>query len=295
MRDMRYRVVDTVTRFSTLGVRFWDDATSRPITDGLRVRAWPEGSPRSETTAFRTMSGVYAFLNLTGLRDVEFGDAPMSGPEVLPSQRRYVVAVDDVGENYVPVAFLADLPRVKRGVYPAADSGSPPESPVGGFVLFSSPSRSVPGEIAVLRAQLESTKASTPPAHALVEVAVDGETWLGLADANGTVAVYIPVPTFHHTLNGSFPEGGVPLHEHTWSLTVRVRHEPEALVEAPEARLPLLGSIYDQDYGRIYQDDPLSLTVTEPVDMLEATLVYGRETVLHTGSSSRLLVEPASS
>jgi hypothetical protein len=292
---MAHRVVETVTRFTPLGVRFWDAGAQRPVREGLRVTAWPKGAAGAAgTTAFRTASGVYAFLGLPGLRDVEWGAAPTSGPGVRPIQQRYLVAVEDAADRFVPTAFEIALPREKRGVFPPAFNGGGFDEPVPGFHLFSAPSRTVPPGLAVVRAQLEDARTGGPAAHAVLEVEVDGETWHGLADASGAVAALFPVPPFHHTLTGEFPEGRVPLHTHTWPLTVRVRYAPAAVAHAPEAGVPLLKSLFDQPAGRLHAVAPGG-GAPPAAPTLAATLVYGREAVLRTEGRAALLVAPASS
>jgi hypothetical protein len=292
---VKHRLVETITRFAPLGIRFWDVAAARPVRDGLRIVAWPEGSLGEGIPAFRTVSGVYAFSRLPGLEAVEWGEVATSGPDVIPLQRRFVVAVDDPARWFVPVAFLVDLPREERGIYRPAGAGSLPDNPVPGFPLFSAPSRPVMASVAVVRAQLEDELTGQAAAHAVLEVDIDGETWLGLADETGAVAVHFPLPPFHHPLAGSFPEGALPLHEYGWDVSVRLRYAPGTVQWAPEAGLPLLASLSDQAPGRLYAETPGSSVFVEPTDTVPATLFYGRETVLRSGTSSTLLVERAGS
>lgn len=292
---MTHRLVETITRFTPLGIRFWDVAVARPVREGLRVTAWPEGFPGRGIRAFRTVSGVYAFSGLPGLEAVERGEVATAGPGVLPLQRRFVVAVDDVERRFVPTAFLVDLPREERGLYPPADTGSFPDEAVPGFPLFSAPGRPTPSGIGAVRAQLEDALTAEAAAYTVLEVEIDGETWLGLADAAGAVAVHFPLPPFRHALTGSFPEGALPLHEDGWDLGVRVRYSPGSIAWAPEAGLPLLASLVDQAPGLLYAETPGSSVFAEPTEVIEARLLFGRETVLRSGTSSTLLVEPAPS
>lgn len=290
---MTHRLVETLTRFTPLGVRFWDVGTARPVRAGLRVTAWPEGASGAGTTAFLTTSGVYALQDLPGLRDVEWGDAPASGPGVVPLQRRYVVAVQDTEGRFVPTAFVIDLPREELGIYPPPVAGSLGDEAVPGYYLFSSASRATPAGTAVVRAQLEDAVTGAPAAHAVLAVEVDGETWYGLADRAGAVSAVFPVPAFHHTLTGSYPEGGTPLYEYAWPLTVRVRYAPGAVETPPEAGVPLLRSLFDQPEALLYGVAPGSLAPEPPDAALAASLVYGRDTTLRSEGRSSLLVEPA--
>ena len=291
---MTHRVVDTVTRFTPLGVRFWDAALARPVTGGLRLTAWPEGMAGEGTQAFRTASGVYAFQGLPGLRDVEVGAAPTDGPDVLGTQRRYVVRVDDLEGRFLPTAFVLDLPREDRGVYPPAPAGSFEDAAPSGFFLFPRAERAIPATAARVFAQLEDAETGEPAAHAMLEVEVEGETYVGLADARGAALVAFPYPAFRHTLSGSFPSGGTPLHEYGWPITARVRWAP-GLEPVPEARLPLLSAVSTQPFAAVYPRVPTSLDPVEPEDALEETLTFGRAAVLRSGATGPLLLAPPTS
>lgn len=292
---MRYRVVDTVTRFAPLGVRFWDAALARPVTDGLRLTAWPAGTTGEGTPAFRTAAGVYAFHGLPGLRDVEWGEAPTDGPGVLGTQRRFVVRVEDLEERFVPTAFEIDLPREERGVFPAPEAGSFEAQAAPGFFLFPRPERAVPATTARVFAQLEDEATGAPAAHAMLEVDLEGETYVGIADERGAVQVAFPYPAFRHTLAGSFPSGGTPLHEYGWPLTARVRWAPGGLPDSPEAGLPLLSAVSSQPFAAVYPEAPGSLPALDPVDALDETLTFGRAAVLRSGAAGPLLLAPPTS
>ena len=290
-----HRIVERATRFTPLGIRFWDVAEAHPVTTGLRVTARAEGTTDRLVTAFRTASGVYAFQGLPGLRAVEFGDAPTDGPDVLPIQRRFVVEIEDLERRFSRTAFVIDLPREERGVYPPAPAGSLPDDAVPGFMLFSAPTRTPASGTAAVRAQLEDADTEAPAAYAVLAVEVDGETAYGIADEHGQVAVFFPYPAFHHTLTGSFPEGGLPLYAHTWEAVVRVQYAPSFQVRPPEATVPLLRSLFDQPEGLLYEEAPTSLMPALPSDALTVSLTFGQDLVLRTEGRSTLLIEPAPS
>ncbi len=66
------RPLETLTTRTLLGIRFWDPATDRQISDGLQLVAWPETAPDCKIDAFRTASGNFAFQNLPGMRAYEY-------------------------------------------------------------------------------------------------------------------------------------------------------------------------------------------------------------------------------
>jgi len=263
-----------------LGIRFWDAALDRPVEDGLLVTAWPPTKPGALTQASLTMSGVYAFHGLPGLRSFEYPavDGPQLSP---PSAQRFVVAVEDRLGRFVPVVFQVDLPYL--GIFPTESGGSPGGRPPG-FFLFASAGRPVTSGLAVVRAQLVDA-AGLPAAHAVLEVDDStGQRWFGLADARGVVALLLPYPAFPFESDGSSPrspsEAREPPH---WGLTVRARYRPASQQVPPGARRPDLASLFAQPLANILAAFDLG-----PTSSLPANLIFGRELVLRTGSGPTL-------
>ncbi|HEU4880753.1 MAG TPA: hypothetical protein VFT45_00870 [Longimicrobium sp.] len=210
-----HRVLERVTRNTPFGVRFWDTAEATSAVEGLVVEVYSAANPRARTRAVPNRSGVYVAQTVpsfagqgsppdAALRDWEGSDAE---PEALWSlaPRPYRVEVRDPLGRFVPFAFDAGLPA--RGLFswaaPWLPSPPPAALPATGspagvlepIPLFSSPSRPVPGTMAVVRAQLREQGADGPAAWALLGVSIDGETrGLGLADGDGRVAVIFPYP-----------------------------------------------------------------------------------------------------
>jgi hypothetical protein len=135
-------VSERLTYVAPLGVRFLDPATSRPVADGLVVRA--AGRP-----AFANRAGVFVLTGVPGLGVAERGagdDAYWAEP---PARTTVTVDVDDPRGRFLPFSFDADLPA--RGAFELA-CGSPPGVD-GPIVLFSSAARPVPAGCAVVRAE----------------------------------------------------------------------------------------------------------------------------------------------
>lgn len=282
--------LEPLTVVTLFGIRFWDAAHDRAVRDGLRVTARPAGAPGPVVTAFTTASGVYAFQDLPGLQALEY---PRAGaPPVSAAPKRFVVEVIDRAARFVPIAFEVELPLTYKGVFVGPASDSPPAGERPGFYLFSAPTRSVSPGLAAVRAQLVDHDTEAPAAHAVLEVQVEGrETWYGLADERGAVAVLFPYPPITTTLGDSPPPAPqIPLQEQRWPLSVRVRYGPAVLRFHAGVDTPDLRSILRQPYGAIWPEG-----VGGPLHELSLDLTYGRELVMRTDPESALLISPGGS
>lgn len=126
MSAVALRPLEEVRIVTVLGIRFWDAARDSQVSDGLVVSARAEGTTAPRVTAFRTLSGVYAFQGLPGLHDLEYpppGATPAASP---PLTARLIVEVEDTEDRFVPVAFAVEVPLPYRGVLTTAVGGSPP-------------------------------------------------------------------------------------------------------------------------------------------------------------------------
>ena len=194
------RVLERVSRNASLGLRFWDVASSTSTVYGLNVEIFPRDNARARRLVPVNRSGVYVSHQLPmtppppGPRDFEFSDAE---PDLLWTAvtRAYRVDVSDPSGRYLPIAFDADLPA--RGLYtwrapwlsppqPVAlptEPGSPPSLLIERIPLFSAPSRPVPEPLAVVYAQLRDTVTGRNAAWCVLTVAIDGIVrGVGLAD-----------------------------------------------------------------------------------------------------------------
>jgi hypothetical protein len=207
--------LEKIGRFTPLGIRFWDLAEDRQVVEGLDVTARPPGQPHLTRRAFQTLSGVYAFQGLPGLRSVELYDPQLpAGMHTVdsspPSSARFIVEVRDHLSRFIPVSFVVDIPH--RGIYPTGPLLSPPSNGVPGFLLFSDPSRQTLSNLAVVRAQLFEhlgSGYSRPAQNAVLEVQpVGGPPWLGIANELGNVVVLFPYPKFVGSVNPFSPPAG---------------------------------------------------------------------------------------
>lgn len=187
----------TVVR-TPLGLRFRDAATEGPVTDGLSVRVWPADGRGRPARATRTRSGAWAAHGIAHLRGYERSGTGR------PPARPYVVDVRDDRDRFVPVQIRVDLPPnptdTVHGLYSiletpedaarASDGDRPPDP---ACYLFSSVARERSGGLAAVRADLR-TPSGDPAGHAVLEVSHEEETWFGLADDYGRVAVLFPYP-----------------------------------------------------------------------------------------------------
>jgi hypothetical protein len=275
--------LETIIVYTPLGIRFWDMVRDVAVSDGLIVMARPQTSRGQAVRAYPTLSGVYAFHGLPGMRALEYPAASSLGAPPSPPTR-FLIEVTDTRERFLPVVFQVDVPH--QGIFPG--SGSPPGNGPAGFYLFSAPTRPAMADMAVVRAQLE-TAAQQPAVYAVLEVTTpDGRVWYGLADERGRVAVMFPYPAFSApVVDAPHQSSAEALEPQHWSLTLRVRFEPAALQQPPgsTALLPSLSSIFSQAAGMLQPSRAGSL-----VSEMTADLVFGRELVVRTDQEPVLLV-----
>lgn len=214
-----------------LGIRFLDSATNTIVGDGLLVEAYPVENRERRVPAAPNRSGVWAFHGLPGLRDFEYStdDEQRWAPE--PPKRRFTIEVIDALGRFLPSKFDVDAPA--RVLSTANEFPSPPSFTLRTAALFSSPARSIPGSLAVVRAQIFEN-GDTPAAWTLVEV---GTTVLnrtvtaqGVADSQGRLALILPYPEPANVSIGSPASAGPQLlSQQSWTLSFRAWHtfDPE--------------------------------------------------------------------
>jgi hypothetical protein len=293
-------LAETVRTVTPLGVRFWDAVLDRPVGGGLQVSARTLGRPGPARPGVPTPSGVYAFRGLPGLARVELPE----GEEDAALEPTVVVAVGAVDRlrRFLPALVLVPAPF--RGPAPmlpeplgsppdlTPDLGSPPASPPGAtsprIYLFPGPSRRPLGDVAVVRATLVDHGSGDPVAHARVDVAIGATLRAGISDERGNVAVMFPYPLFAGAIAASPPPGtpGVATDTQSWTATVSVRSEPDALHRPNGGDPPTLSSILAQAPAMVWVSE-----AGPPLPHLDAELRFGRELVLKTQPAhSALLV-----
>jgi hypothetical protein len=228
------RVLERVTRNVPLGLRFWDTAAATSTIYGLTVEVFPRSNPRIRTLAAMNRSGAYVAHQLPlapppDERDFEFSDD--EGAVLSPAvTRAYRVEVTDPAGRFLPIAFDADLPS--RGFFTwqapfltppqpvslPGEPGSPPPLLIERVPLFSAPSRPVPDPLAVVYAQLREVGTGRDAAWSLLTVSIDDIVrGIGLADAQGRIAVIFPYPEPPRVSLASPPEAR---NDFTWELAL---------------------------------------------------------------------------
>lgn len=290
-----YQVIEKISTYTPLGIRFWDPVLDNQIRDALTVTARPEFSPRPVITAYRTRSGVYAFNGLSNMRDIEHGSSRADSVSSPPTSHSFVIEVRDERRRYVDVGFKVDLPLSYKGLFLSNLPSSPPSGSPKGFNLYSAATRTPPALVTAVRGELFAIAADKPAAHALVRITTeDGFSWFGLADEQGRFAAVMPYPTLIDGIGGSpTANNRKPLYEQTWNLAIEVLFEPTHLQELPGSRMKDYKSILNQSQAQIWPISPKKGGL--PIANQHVQLEFGKEVILKTAGLSKLLVSPAAS
>jgi hypothetical protein len=139
--------------------------------------------------------------------------------------------------------------------------------------VFSSPSRVVPINVAVVRADLYDAVNRQPAAWAVMSVSADGQPVVrGIADDQGRVMVALPYPEPRNFGIGS-PLGpaGVKLQDQNWPVTISVNYTP-----GPAAAVPELAQVLSQGPATAWADSSLTQVFAG------ATLAFGQELILRS-------------
>jgi hypothetical protein len=275
-----------LSRFTPLGIQFWDAASDTPVSDGLTVTAQRTKGDYFSVPAKRTPSGIYAFQGLPHLRAVE--DPSQHGSASSPPQAfEYVVAIEDHLGRFLPMVFGVTLPLGYRGLFLSVPLSSLPGG-AGRAYLFSAPTRPVPPGMAAIRADLWDHEAAAPAAHAAVQVELAGMQWTAVASERGAFLLVVPYPTVARLQLGSPPGSGQPgFGAQTWPVTISVQCQPAKLrypltekrdITWPWMDTPSLKSI-------LYEQGPALIWFSEsqpPVAAWTTNLTFGQELVLRT-------------
>lgn len=233
MGEPAVRILESISTFTTLGIRFWDSATDIPVADNLIVTARRVDPGFRIVPAVRNASGIYVFHDLPGLRAVQY---PSRRPE-RQQPLDFLITVEDRGNRFLPMIFGVQLPLPYRGIFPSGEMLSPPGGLARAY-LFSAPHRMLPPTLAAVRADLHDIDQDRPAAHAVMQVEAGGRRYTGIADHNGRVLVAFPYPPADRLRTGSPPGSGQgPISEQSWPVHVRVRYGPDLL----EPRFPEAG------------------------------------------------------
>lgn len=198
------RVADIVARTAPLGVRFWDTAARRPITDGLVVTAWHRARPGRVLTLRPNASFGHVLHAAPGLSRSALGDGQEAFWANPPEQAAFTLEVHDRLSRFLPLRLDATLPH--QGWFVPDCLTSPPSSPVepgaihrdvpSGFVpLFAAVGRTGSGNQGVILATLRDGDDATPAAWAVVVAEARGRiAGVGVADVQGELSMLFPFP-----------------------------------------------------------------------------------------------------
>lgn len=285
-------VQEKFSQFSPLGIRFWDPVEDRQIVDGLQITARAAVGISRKFHSLKTHSGVYTFSSLPGLYDVETGVLSPEEAIAADDQRQFIIEISDRLNRYLDVAFTIALPLPYRGLFLSDGTGSPVENSPKGFYLYSSANRRLAGHYARVRGQLRNQLTGQPATHALVRVITEsGESWFGLADAEGQFIVAMPFPDLSAGFGGSPATAQVPLHEQSWNIDLEVAYSPTTLELLPGTDIPNYTSILNQTTANIFPSDPEESAST--VTQLSLLLEFNQPTVTRTDGQSVLFVSPS--
>ncbi|MDH5181646.1 MAG: hypothetical protein OEZ39_14650 [Gammaproteobacteria bacterium] len=286
------QVIEQFTVHTPLGIRLWDPVTDRQIRGDMHVVAYPAHSPHARSNAYSTRGGVYTFRHLKGMRGIEYGYT--TGDEVSPAEKHdFIVEISDKLARYLSVSLRIELPLSYRGVFLSdTAAGSPHEIPKG-LYLYSAPTRSVPGWMAIIRGELVNQETGDAAAHALLRVmTVDGEEWYGVSDAEGRYTIMLPYPDLPAGFSGSpLSPGHKPLADQFWDMDLEVFYSPATQVSLPGTIIPSYLSILSQDAATIWPiaaDDGGMAVASLPI-----VLEYNKSTNPRTDGFTTLLVSPA--
>jgi hypothetical protein len=240
-----------------LGLRLLSAVDDRPVR-GLLVTACPLDAPDAVTVAVEGPSGAYGFHRIAGIPDLLDGaDAP-TRPVAVRVEDPARLHLESVTVVQAPTRLLPAVPADGRGLY-----------------LFPSVTHPQPPGFALVRAWLHQATSFAPAAHAVMEVSIGEVVAFGVADADGAVAVLVPLPA----VDGSSIDAGPA----RWPVDVRVRwrpgdHERVAALDTPTTSSSLTQAL---------------ATIDRPPDDLEVQRGVPLAVVSDGDERRRLLVDPA--
>jgi len=293
---LKHQLLETVSRKTLLGIRFWDPALNSQIRFGLNAVLYPVENHRKKVYATGTRSGVYAFNELPGMIDVEtmLNDDENAVVSPVPT-RQFVLEVNDLKQRFSSAALLIELPLPYSGIFLVDDDTGSPANPPRGFNLYSSINRHAPAQFVFVRGELISRVSGRPAAYALVRIESEDEfSWYGISDKDGKFAVMMPYPFLNISFGSSPPTSdGVRLFQRTWTVTITVLYEPLAQLALPGSELPDYSSVLSQQQAFIYTESP-ETDLGEVLEM-QADLVYGRDLIVNTAGFSELYISQTGS
>ena len=268
------RPTEQVDLHAPLGIGFWDTVTNTLVDHGLSVTLRPRHVTESRLRSSVSIRGIHVFHRLPGIA------APSTAPDEQGSGspaalRHYILDVSDEAGRFLPFSFDVECPA--SGLFlPACLHASPPQSAY--LPLFSAATRTAPGAMAVVRAELRDARTGAPAAWALVRAEYQGhELGRGLADAEGKLILIFPFPE---------PQPASPPAGYPWRWPIRLLAAYASPAGAVSTHPPLC-AVLAQPPARLLED------ASPAVELGEQQLEVGRELIVTSGAANHVLVEPA--
>ena len=285
-------IIETLSTFTPLGIRFWDPVLDVQVGHDLIVTANPIYSSKVKSRAYRTKSNIYAFSHLYDTHTLEYGETNADELTSPTDSHSFIVEVIDSKRRYLNIAFPVELPLSYNGIFLTQTASSPSTATPKGVYLFSAPSRTIPSSMALIRGELLNQDDNQPAAFAVLRVTAEsGEIWYGISDELGRFVVMMPYPELVEGFGGS-PSSAAhkTIHEQTWDLDLEIFYSPQTLESLPGTSVPDYLSVLRQDAADIWpvaENDggtsALSLTIT---------LEYHKPAIPRTDGYSTLFISP---
>jgi hypothetical protein len=208
---------DRIVRSALLGVQFRDAVTGRVVGEGLQVEIQDLWQAQRRQPLTSNRSGIFALHGFAGLRG--YGDDPPPPVNSPADPGRFSLTARDTLGRYLPVRLRPELPS--PGLWSPHGAWTSPPELAPHVPLFSATTRTLPGAMGSLRAELRrASQPSQPVPWARLEL------WLGAqriaegqADEAGRALLLFPLPRPREATLGTSPAGQPAAFE--WTVTLR--------------------------------------------------------------------------
>ena len=318
----RFFKLETVNRYSPLGLRFLDLVRGMSVNDGLVVTARQVGTADPRQVAVRSpFSGIYGFRTLPGLRAFEVGERPATDwctslpdtdqptvkldPEHKLSFRDWCASLSGANQptagGLTDIEELCGLLEAIEGQQQSANFIISLQDQMARFLpqvmlmclprerlveipLFSSPARLASAGLGAVRGELalHGTQPSKPAQWALVTATLDNHTYVGVSDARGMFTLFVPYASTLPPL-ATAATNTPPVDQLTWQLDIQVFYQPAKQQFVSKFEPPDMLSIMDQKAANLYGQEGGA-----PAPRLSYPLHFGDDLVIKTSQQSQV-------
>lgn len=214
---------DRVQRHALLGVQFRDAVTGQAVGEGLRVTLRDRWRPQRVQALAANRSAIFALHAWPGMPG--FQAAPSAETTSPAEPPRFQLQVQDTRGRYLPFSLQPEVPspglwspplQSPDAVNPGLRADLPPHVP-----LFSAATRTLPPQLASLRAELRrASRPKEPAAWARLQLWLGGSLLAqGQADEAGRALLLFALPRPREAGLGTSPAGQPPAFE--WTVNLR--------------------------------------------------------------------------